>query len=107
MQLLTLSVFTPIVDKSIIALVLIVVGWMAKRYLVPWLDTQLKKNLAQYVLLIADELTDYYSAKYPGNKIWEFLDEAVDKLMEICGVSEGTARRALEASLGRKNIKRE
>jgi uncharacterized membrane protein len=87
------------------ALFLLLLGWVVKKYLIPFLDTELKKKMAEYVLLIADEVTDQLVAKYPQNELFRWLDQAVDKIMEITGVSNEVATRALEAALARKGIK--
>jgi hypothetical protein len=87
------------------AILLLLLGWVVKRYLLPFLDTELKKKVAEYVLLIADEVTDQLAAKYPKNELLKWLDQAVDKIMEITGVSEEVATRAAQAALARKGIK--
>jgi hypothetical protein len=86
------------------ALLLLMIGWAVKRYLIPFLDTELKKEMAEYVLLIADEVTDQLVAKYPQNEALKWLDQAVDKIMEITGVSREVALRAAEAALVRKGL---
>jgi len=60
--------------------------------------------MAEYVLLIADEVTDQLVAKYPQNELVRWLDVAVDKIMEITGVSKDVATRAAQAALARKGI---
>ncbi len=87
------------------AVLLLIVGWAAKRYLIPFLDTELKKKMAEYVLLIADEVTDQLVAKYPQNELLKWLDQAVDKIIEITGVPREVAVRAAQASLARKGMK--
>lgn len=87
------------------AILLLLLGWVLKRYLVPYLNTGLKKKMAEYILLIADEVTDQLVAKYPKNELFRWLDQAVDKIMEITGVSEEVATRAAQAALARKGIK--
>lgn len=99
------NVFTGPVEWGAFGLALLVLGWLVKAYLKPWLDTTLKKKMAEYVLLIADEVTDQLVAKYPENKFLDFLDRAVDKIIEITGVSQEVATRAAGASLARKGIK--
>jgi hypothetical protein len=86
------------------AILLLVVGWAAKKYLIPFLNTELKKKLAEYVLLIADEVTDQLVAKYPKNELLKWMDLAVDKIMEITGVSKEVATRAAQAALARKGF---
>jgi hypothetical protein len=87
------------------ALLLLVLGWMVKRYLIPFLNTEVKKQMAEYVLLIADEVTDQLVARYPENELLKWLDQAVDKIMDVTGVSREVAIRAAEAALARKGVK--
>lgn len=100
------SIFTGPVEWGIGGLIMILVTWMVKKHLLPFLDTEVKKKMAEYVLLIADEVTDQLVAKYPDKKVWGYLDRAVDKIMEVCGVKKEAATRAAEASFGRKGIKK-
>lgn len=93
------------VEAGAIGIVLIVLGWVAKKYLLPYLNTTLRKKLAEYVLIMADEITDQLVAKYPDKDLLVFLDKAVDKLMEVCGVSQEVAERAVQAAIGRKGLK--
>jgi len=86
------------------AILLLLLGLVAKHYLIPYLNTELKKKMAEYVLLIADEVTDQLVAKYPKNEVLKWLDQAVDKIMEITGVSREVATRAAQAALSRKGI---
>jgi hypothetical protein len=86
------------------AILLLLLGWVIKKYLIPFLNTELKRKMAEYVLLIADEVTDQLVAKYPKNELLKWLDQAVDKIMEITGVSKEVATRAAQAALFRKGI---
>lgn len=86
------------------AILLLLLGWLIKHYLIPYLNTELRKKVAEYVLLIADEVTDQLVAKYPQNELLKWLDQAVDKIMEITGVSKEVATRAAQAALARKGI---
>ena len=85
-------------------ILLLFLGWAIKRYLIPFVDTELKRKMAEYVLLIADEVTDQLVAKYPQNELFKWLDQAVDKIMEITGASREVATRAAQASLARKGL---
>jgi len=87
------------------AIFLLILGWATKKYLIPFLDTKLKKKMAEYVLLIADEVTDQLVAKYPRNELLKWLDQAVDRIAEITGVSKEVATRAAQAALARKGIR--
>jgi len=86
------------------AILLLFLGWAIKRYLIPFIDTELKRKMAEYVLLIADEVTDQLVAKYPQNELFKWLDQAVDKIMEITGASREVATRAAHAALARKGL---
>jgi hypothetical protein len=86
------------------AILILLLGWGVKKYLIPFLDTELKKKMAEYVLLIADEVTDQLVAKYPQNELLKWLDQAVDQIMEITGVSKEVATRAVQAALARKGV---
>jgi hypothetical protein len=86
------------------AILLLLLGWVVKKYAIPFLNTELKKRMAEYILLIADEVTDQLVAKYPKNELLKWLDQAVDKIMEITGVSKEVATRAAQAALARKGI---
>ena len=86
------------------AILLLFLGWAIKRYLIPFIDTELKRKMAEYVLLIADEVTDQLVAKYPQNELFKWLDQAVDKIMEITGASREVATRAAQAALARKGL---
>lgn len=86
-------------------LFLLLLGWVVKRYLIPYLNTDQRKKMAEYILLIADEVTDELSAKYSKNEMAKWLDQAVDKIIKITGVSEEVAARAIQAALARKGIR--
>jgi len=94
------------VDATISALLLFFIGWAVKKWLIPFLSTEARKKVAEYVLVIADEVTDWLVAKYPGQDLYEYLDRVVDKIMEVCGVSKSVAERAAMAALARKGIKK-
>lgn len=84
------------------ALVLAAIGWMAKKYLVPFLRDEGRRRYAEYIAVIADEVTDSLRQKYPGRSWAVYLDEAVDKIIDVCGIKAETARRAALAALSRK-----
>lgn len=96
-------------EGGIIALILFIISWAAKKWMIPFLNTGLKKKMAEYILLMADEITDELVAKYPDKQVWLYVDQAVDKLMNIVGLKKKqkeAAKRAIEASLARKGVKR-
>ena len=59
-------------------------------------------DFAQHILLIADEVTDYFLQKYPDKDWVEWIDKAIDKIMEITGISQEVAERAIRAALERR-----
>ncbi len=81
---------------------LLLAGHLAKKYVIPFLSVGNRKQYASYIATIADELTDDLRAKYPDKEWLQHLDEAIDTLIEICGISEDIARRAINASAARK-----
>jgi hypothetical protein len=84
------------------ALILIGVAIFAKQYIVPLLKTQQARETAQHILVIADDVTDYFAQKFP-NAHWSiWLDRAVDKIIDITGVGRETANRAARAAIQRK-----
>ena len=84
------------------ALLILAVGMITRKYIVPLLKTALAKQTAGHVLLIADDVTDYFAEKYPGAHRSVWLDRAVDKIIEVTGVNRGPAERAVRASVNRK-----
>jgi len=94
--------------SGIIGLFLLVLGWVVNKYLKPWLGTGFKLALARQIVVIADDVTDYFVQKYPENKAAEWFDKAVDKIREIIGpneISKEVAKRAISGALARKNHK--
>jgi hypothetical protein len=85
-------------------LFIVLLGWAIKKYLIPFLNTEIRKKLAEYVLIIADEVTDQLAAKYPKNEVLRWVDLAVDKIIEVTGVSKEVATRAAQAALARKGF---
>jgi hypothetical protein len=80
----------------------IVVVWMTKKHLVPLLAIERHRRYAEWIARIADEVTDDLVQKYPNERWAKFLDNAVDKVMEITGISKETARRAVTSAIARK-----
>lgn len=85
------------------AIILIIVGIFTKRYIVPLLKSQAARETADHLLIIADDVTDYFAQKYPGAHWSIWLDRAVDKIIEITGVGRETANRVVRAAVYRKN----
>jgi len=84
------------------SVILLVVGRLTKKYLLPYLVIGRRREYARWIALIADEVTDDLRARYPENEWLKHLDEAVDKVIELCQISAQVARRATNAALARK-----
>lgn len=78
------------------------VGYLGKRYLVPYLLFAKRRAYAEWIAIIADEVTDDLKQRYPTNSWLGHLDDAVDKLMDLCDIDKVVARRAVNAAAGRK-----
>jgi hypothetical protein len=76
--------------------------WFSKKYLVPYLKVEKRRRFAEFIAVIADDVTDELVRKYPDQDWIKKIDEAVDKLIEICGINTEVARRAVTAALARK-----
>ena len=77
-------------------------GHVSNKYILPFLKIGKRKQYAQYIATIADELTDDLKNKYPQKDWLKNLDLVVDTLITICNISPQVARRAISASLSRK-----
>ena len=81
---------------------MLLAGWAANKYAIPFLKVGKRQKYAQFIATIADEVIDDLRNKYPDKKWLEYLDEAVDRLIAICGASPEIARRAISAASARK-----
>lgn len=81
---------------------LMLAGFLAKQYVIPFLSIGHRQKYAEYIAAIADEVTDELRARYPEKDWLAHLDEAVETLIEICGISREVAMRAIKASAARK-----
>ncbi len=81
---------------------LLVAGRIATKYIIPFLKVGKRQSYARYIAIMADEITDDLRQKYPQKEWLRHLDEAIDLLAEICGISPEVARRAINASAARK-----
>lgn len=84
------------------AILLIAIAMLTKKYIVPLLVTAQAKQTAKHLLIIADDVTDYFAEKFPSAHWSVWLDRAVDKIIEITGVGRGPAIRAAKAVIHRK-----
>lgn len=87
------------------ALLILAAGIIAKKYLVPLLKTALARQTAHHVLIIADDVTDYFAEKFPNAHWSVWLDRAIDKIIDVTGVGRGPAERAVRATINRKKTR--
>jgi len=83
-------------------ILMIYLGYIVKKELVPLLKIKRNMDVARHVLIIADDVTDYFRLKFPSAHWSVWLDRAVDRIMEITGVNRDAASRAAQASMSRK-----
>ena len=81
----------------------IVAGYLAKKYLVPYLSVERNRRYATWIAVIADDLIAELMLKYPEKKWLAELDKAIDRLIEICGIDRSVAERAVKAAAARKS----
>jgi len=93
-------------------LVGILIGALGSKVIKPWLQAHPAwAATAQGIAILADDITDYFRAKYSDSKLAKHLDEMVDKLIESSGLKDSDefkakeiAERAIIASLTRKGV---
>ena len=94
---------TPTTVWSLVfSVLLLLLGALARKYVLPYLQTGRRAHYARYIAILADDLTDDLRARYPEKEWLRHLDEAIDKLIEICGISFDVAARAVNAAAARK-----
>ena len=76
--------------------------YLSNRYIIPFLSVGQRHKYAEYIATIADEVTDELREKYPEKEWLKHLDDAVDSLIAICGVTPDIARRAIKAAAARR-----
>lgn len=76
--------------------------YLANRYVIPYLQVGQRQRYAEYIGTIANEVTDELRAKYPESEWLKHLEEAVNTLIAICGITPDIARRAINAAAARK-----
>lgn len=89
-------------QNALIGVLGMLVAFIGKNYLLPLLKVERSRRFAGWIALLADEITDELVARYPENNWVKFIDDAVDSLMEICGISQEIASRAINSALARK-----
>jgi hypothetical protein len=90
------------IENGFIGALFALIVWAAKQYLVPYLMAGKRLRYAEWIARLADDITDDLIKKHPGNDWISFANDAVDKLMDICGIEKEVADRAVNASIERK-----
>ncbi len=83
-------------------ILMIYLGYLIKKEIVPFLKVKRNKEIAGYILVIADDVTDYFRLKFPSAHWSVWLDRAVDKIIDVTGVGKNAAERAARAAVARK-----
>lgn len=81
---------------------LMLAGHLANKYVIPFLQVGKRKHYAEYIAVLADDITDDLKGKYPEREWLKHLDEAIDTLIAVCGISTEIASRAISAAASRK-----
>lgn len=92
-------------EKSLAAvgtILMIYLGYLIKKEIIPFLKLKANREIASHILVIADDVTDYFRLKFPSAHWSVWLDRAVDKIIEITGVGRNAAERAAKAAMVRK-----
>lgn len=99
-------------EKSLAAIgtmLMLYLGYVIKKEVLPLLKVKRNREMASHILIIADDVTDYFRLKFPNAHWSVWLDKAVDRIIESTGVGRNVAGRAAKASIARKkepNIER-
>ncbi len=77
-------------------------GYLVKKEILPLLKAKRNREIASHILVIADDVTDYFRLKFPKAHWSVWLDKAVDRIIEITEVKREVAGRAARAAVARK-----
>ena len=94
-------------EKSLAAIgavLMFYIGYIIKKEILPLLKIKRNREMASHILVIADDVTDYFRLKFPNAHWSVWLDKAVDRIIDITGVGRDVAGRAARASVARKEI---
>ena len=93
-------------EKSLAAIgaaLMLYLGYIIKKEILPLLKIKRNREMASHILVIADDVTDYFRLKFPNAHWSVWLDKAVDRIIDITGVGRDVAGRAARASVARKD----
>ena len=92
----------PNVLEILVTVGLTLAGFLAQRFVIPFLKVGRRQRYAQFIATIASEVIEDLKSRHPDKKWIEHLDEAVESVAQICGVSPEIARRAISAAKARQ-----
>ena len=92
---------TPSLLNIVATLGLTLAGYLAHRFVIPFLKVGKREQYARFIATIAAEVIDDLKSRHPDNQWLEHLDEAVATVAEICGIAPEIARRAINAASSR------
>lgn len=81
---------------------LMLASHLANKYVIPFLQVGKRKHYAEYIAAVAADVTDDLKGKYPEREWLKHLDEAIDTLIAVCGITPEIASRAINAAASRK-----
>lgn len=84
------------------AILMLYLGYIVKKEVLPLLKVKRNREIASHILIIADDVTDYFRLKFPNSHWSVWLDKAVDRIIESTGVGRNVAGRAAKASIARR-----
>ena len=90
------NIVTMLLTKAGIPLAFLIIGYLAGRYLRPWIhDKPGRLARAEEIALIADRITDEMRLVAPNAHWTEWIDEAVDRIIDACDLPDADDARAL------------
>lgn len=102
------DIIMTLIIKAGIPLALFVIGYLAGRYIRPWLEKKPSRLArAEEIGLIADRVTDELRLIAPNAHWSKWIDEAVDRLIEACGLPDADdARRLAHREIASQIVKK-
>jgi hypothetical protein len=99
------AIITFLLDKGLIPLAIIIAGWVAARYLAPYLAAHPNaKKTATDIAVIADDVATILVANFPDATWDDNLKKLIGKLREVLDLKEETIDRVANAALLRAKV---
>jgi len=97
----------PISSAEVLTLATIIFGALARAFLIPWLTESKKKQQAERLLILADDILDDLALAFPDSKLMSLIDAAVEALIKATGIKREVAERVVNATIKRKEVGRQ